>query len=511
MYIYYTLKKLIIILPVLLLYFNIVKAQGGFNKNYLISGVYSAVCSDLFETPNGNIVTVGYTVDNVTGANQLSILCTNAQGNKLWNKNLGNIKFEYYEYYGIYSRSIINANNCFYLYSIARDSNNKWLSVLVKFNFTGDTLWQKKYYDSIDYVYIQSVIKSVDNGFLMTGEFSHPTNPVTQTMLIKTDSMGNELWRKKISKSLPNGQSGHNLIQDSATKKIVIVGDQYNGTVSAYTNYANIIVTDSLGNVLQRVSNWGGTFKDVIQTKDKNIVAVGVKNQWNDSPGGFPRTKGFAVKFNLNNINSIIWQKEFDTLSIYNEIATVNELKNGDLILGGMLDTLSNYKVREKGMLRLIKLDKDGNVKWKKLYSKDSTTANSKKARSLNLTQDGGFLIANELYLATNPRPYSITKIDSTGCDSTLAYCSTVGLNEFASTGSATVRVYPNPTNGILSLDIEYGTRIKVINVLGEIVKEEELKYTNQYVYITSLKNGIYFLQVFDKDKLIGITKIIKE
>ena len=72
-------------------------------------------------------------------------------------------------------------------------------------------------------------------------------------------------------------------------------------------------------------------------------------------------------------------------------------------------------------------------------------------------------------------------------------------------------KIYPNPTTGILNIEVENGSRIKVINVLGELVKEEELKSIKESIDISNLKNGIYFLQVFDRDKLIATTKIIKE
>ncbi|MDX2174340.1 MAG: FG-GAP-like repeat-containing protein [Bacteroidota bacterium] len=73
------------------------------------------------------------------------------------------------------------------------------------------------------------------------------------------------------------------------------------------------------------------------------------------------------------------------------------------------------------------------------------------------------------------------------------------------------LKIYPNPTNGILNLEVENGSRIKLINVLGELVKEEELKPIKQSIDISNLKNGIYFLQIYDKESLIGKTKIIKE
>lgn len=87
--------------------------------------------------------------------------------------------------------------------------------------------------------------------------------------------------------------------------------------------------------------------------------------------------------------------------------------------------------------------------------------------------------------------------------------CLTLGLKEFAP--DFNFKIYPNPTIGLLNLEAEKGTRVKVINVLGELVKEEELKSIKQGIDISNLKNGIYFLQVYDKENLIGTTKIVKE
>jgi hypothetical protein len=71
--------------------------------------------------------------------------------------------------------------------------------------------------------------------------------------------------------------------------------------------------------------------------------------------------------------------------------------------------------------------------------------------------------------------------------------------------------VYPNPTNGSLNIEAENASKVQVVSLLGQLVKEEELKIENKKTDISTLQNGVYFLKVFDKDKLIGTTKIIKE
>jgi hypothetical protein len=86
----------------------------------------------------------------------------------------------------------------------------------------------------------------------------------------------------------------------------------------------------------------------------------------------------------------------------------------------------------------------------------------------------------------------------------------TVGLknNSFL---SENISVYPNPTNGSLNIEAENASKVQVVSLLGQLVKEEELKIENKKTDISTLQNGVYFLKVFDKDKLIGTTKIIKE
>ncbi len=75
------------------------------------------------------------------------------------------------------------------------------------------------------------------------------------------------------------------------------------------------------------------------------------------------------------------------------------------------------------------------------------------------------------------------------------------------------IKMYPNPTNALLTVEIENGTKLNIVNVLGQLVKEEDINTVdkNKNIDIRNLQNGIYFLQVFDNEKLIGTAKIVKE
>jgi hypothetical protein len=78
-------------------------------------------------------------------------------------------------------------------------------------------------------------------------------------------------------------------------------------------------------------------------------------------------------------------------------------------------------------------------------------------------------------------------------------------------------KIYPNPSNGLLKIQIEDATisnyNLKLVNVLGQEETTDEVLKQNDIVTlnIQGLKKGIYFLQVFYKGKLIFTEKIIKE
>jgi len=66
----------------------------------------------------------------------------------------------------------LKESDCFYHALSTRDS--KVNGVLLKINYSGDTLWQRTYVrDSLEEVYLSGVARSADGGFLLTGRFEY--------------------------------------------------------------------------------------------------------------------------------------------------------------------------------------------------------------------------------------------------------------------------------------------------------------------------------------------------
>ena len=100
--------------------------------------------------------------------------------------------------------------------------------------------------------------------------------------------------------------------------------------------------------------------------------------------------------------------------------------------------------------------------------------------------------------------------------DTACYYSNPLGGNELKIKNDR-LKIYPNPSSGMLTIQLEDATisnyNLKLINVLGQEEKLHELVKQNDIVTlnIQQLKKGIYFLQVFYKGKLIFTEKIIKE
>lgn len=77
-------------------------------------------------------------------------------------------------------------------------------------------------------------------------------------------------------------------------------------------------------------------------------------------------------------------------------------------------------------------------------------------------------------------------------------YLSATKLDEKSETNLSSIKLFPNPANDILNIELdifkEEAVQLKILNNLGQIVREEEL--TNNSINIKDLPNGIYFINL---------------
>ena len=508
----------LLILFILLLYNCTVNGQG-FKTRYKMPFGTNAITKAIFETSQGQYLGFGYCEDTLNGKflGEIVTMGLNANGNVNWIKKYGGQKLLYLNN-TFTTRSIVKKGNNFFYAGCIRDTANKQIGVLIKFDMNGDTLWQKIFKDQLQDVIPQFVNTSADGGLLITGFFQ---NGGVQTMLIKTDSYGNELWRKKINKPSPDISDGKAIIQDSVSKKIVIVGFQQ--VIS--DTHDNIIVLDSLGNKLDQTfyTNIGGILYDVIQTRDKKFIAIGYQYFFKKINGSNALLmRSFALKFSIDSINKPIWKYNgFDTLEFNNAFDCIRECSNGDIIIGGGIDTSQLRNLNTNILTRITILDKNGNLKSNRYYDYKTNglgADNNQTMNSLELTSDGGYIAAITQANLPNPNPLFFVKYDSSGCDSTAAHCATlnmVGINELK-TKDVEIKVYPNPAKtgvyiSCISSNIDV-IDISITDVLGRNVYKSKMP-ANQlnYISLDNLNSGLYIIKGTYKNSTIANFKIIKQ
>jgi hypothetical protein len=316
-------------------------AQNTVQKRLYWPKLNNAYSWDITETTPGNFVLIGPSYDTVGTQVEHNLTATGIDnsGNIQWRKKYGNNKFYYTPpggYYGMFKKH----KGFLYAATMALDSNNVWPGIIMKLNFNGDTIWQKKIYDSnpSTQFFLGAIYPSFDNGLLISGAIQTNTpgfnnHPIVGLYLLKTDLNGNKLWEKRIYKSNLDKTfiSGADVIQDSATKKIIIVG---NTDYDVAGNGALMMVLDSFGNKLLEKQNglYDCGLLRVIKTKDGNFLAGGI----HDYPtliNGSTTTLAKLVKFDID--LNLIFSLEYDTLAVVNGFTSLLELPSGDIIGGG--------------------------------------------------------------------------------------------------------------------------------------------------------------------------------
>lgn len=204
-----------------------------------------------------------------------------------------------------------------------------------------DTVSSHSYWNCIDIV--QS---TVDSGYIAIGNHSSSSNNIIQ--YFKIDKNGNLVWVRELP---ANG--------DGIPFQIINSQDGY--LISCYYGTApTIIKIDEQGNQLwtKQFPNFGGDVK-LKKIANNGYVMLSNSNTFNS-----------VTLMKINNLGSIIWQKEYD-YSLYSstEVKMYNFIQdpNGNFYVFGRIgDGQAPYLTSEDALI--VKIDSSGNHIWSKYY-----------------------------------------------------------------------------------------------------------------------------------------------
>ncbi len=124
---------------------------------------------------------------------------------------------------------------------------------------------------------------------------------------------------------------------------------------------------------------------------------------------------------------------------------------------------------------------------------------------------------ANTAVIAVSPTvttTYTVNGSNANGCSNfttiTQAVSPCTNIKNVASRASANIIVYPNPSNGLFTIELAKSASIKITNIVGKIVFEEILTEGKNTINLSNFSNGVYFIKsVIDSNE--QVIKLIKE
>lgn len=412
----------------------------------------------------------------------------------------------------------INNTNKMYLTKLDNEGITEWIKIIGDINTEGT--W---------------VIETSDRGFAVCGRTD--TLGLIKCLLVKTDSIGNILWKRMYNVS---DMDKANCLKQTNDGGFFISGYTFPFSIGIY-----IIKTDSIGQVVSQRIFYNSAESKVAK---EFVVMNGFYYVIGDISFG-NQTDVFLMK--LNNELDSIWTKRFGGAN--NDLGySIDSIKHNELIFTG---TSNSYNPNNKYESLVCKIDTNGNIVWQLTYSglgkeisrsirvindslyvfsgsSDSLNNNTNKAKirlidysgivlfensylpgtvgagfeSTELTSDNGFISSGYVIQNGAVENMYIVKSDS------LLRAQPIGLINISENIPQKFKVYqnyPNPFNPATSInfDISIKSEVELIvyNSLGQIIEKVNfgLQNAGSYSYkwhSSNIPSGIYFCKIIAGD-----------
>jgi len=212
------------------------------------------------ETMDNGFIVTGGTKSYGSGSDDVWLIKTDNNGDTLWTKTYGANE-------GDWGNSVHQTFDGGYIITgvTGQTNENDHDILLIKTDSVGSTLWTKTL-AGVDRDRGLSVQQTQDSGYIITGEINGIGRGVREAFLMKTNSTGDSLWVTSFNES---GYYIGEFVQQTSDGGYILTG-------ATQTPFYNVwlVKTDSLGNILWRKDfdaggSWGTS---VQQTSDGGFI-----------------------------------------------------------------------------------------------------------------------------------------------------------------------------------------------------------------------------------------------
>jgi hypothetical protein len=334
-------------------------------------------------------------------------------------------------------------------------------------------------------------------------------NGSVDAILTKFDSSFNVRWHKLVYTHYMNDFYYDLLIVPDG---YVLAGGRNSGNISwnYYTCRAELVKTDTAGNPqwswLSHADSLTNYAQDVIKTQDGGYIYCGGGSgyeQFVSSTVGELYFRSWIEKVDSN--GNVVWNRvlapRLNNIGL-NQQEVVKELPDGSLVVAGTI--ASGFEIQDSISLSygsLVKLASDGSIIWRRLYqAPEGPFLHS--VSDMTQTTDGGFVLVGN----TSFNTAWIIKVDSNGCEQGVGQCNPSDIEQLNTESRNAIKVYPNPTDGLLYVESDTQTEYRLLNLTGICLQKGQLHKGRNELDSRALPPGLYLLQAGNE-----VIKVVKE
>jgi hypothetical protein len=474
----------------------------AFQKTYT-SGSSNCV----IESNDGGYISVGETDSSGTGNLNILVVKTDIYGDVNWSMSYGGLGNES-------GLSINKTNDGGYAiigYTDSSSNGNKDI-LLMKIDSVGNNLWTKTIGGaSDDYGY--SVFQEVDGGFVLGagttsfGNFGGASN-LGDFYLLRTDSLGNLIWSSVIGTT---GNDYCSMVKGTGDKGFLLIGSTtYYASPSVYD--VLVVKTDSLGSVVWS-KTFGGNDWDLgcagQQTTDGGFIISGTTKSFGS--GGRDL---YLLKMDGN--GNLLWSKAISVIGNSSgaviggdtKSTSIQQTSDGGYIISGDRDTLSGPGQD----IFLLKTDSVGNVITAKIYNSGGG-AFLKNSYSVSQTSDGGVILSAVDFLPNGA--FYLIKTDSVYSSNCVEYdVLTTLTNPLTNITSSIVLSIPGGTSNtatISTANINISVADLCLNINVDEVDGIHEKASDILIYPNPSNGSIKVESSDDKIQNLSVYNILGE
>ncbi|MEX0967439.1 MAG: T9SS type A sorting domain-containing protein [Bacteroidia bacterium] len=400
---------------------------------------------------------------------------------------------------------------------------------VVKLDSVGGIDWEQNYGGSGE-DHAESIIQAIDGGYVVAGWTSSSDTNVsanygqTDYWIAKLDSSGNLEWEQnyggsqseiayEIRQTMDGGyiMAGHSISSD-------------NDVSGNHGNFDYWVVKISDSGIIEWEQNYGGfdidNLHSVAQSADGGYILAGrSSSNSNDVSGNYGGSDIWIVK--LDDAGSIQWEKNYGG-SDDDEAYSIQQTIEGNYIVAGRsrsddFDVSGNNGTRDIWVFILEDTTTGCTIDTSVSQNNNMLTANASGAtyQWVDCELDYNPITGenNQSFTAPANGEYAVIITDSTCTDTSACFTITgVGIEDGAN--SLGITVYPNPTEGKITVDhnAEQGqVEIRITNSLGQVVSENIFVSPGIYDIELAGQSGIYFIHISNEKSERTTIKVFKQ